>query len=160
MTVFTAQLIEKLKDGKPGDVLTDTDLVRVSEKNCRCGGNGYGYLMSAVRHCVKHYGVVWQRLPRAGCIKCLNAEEIAALGESAPRRIQRACNRTLAKMKTADVTAMTESGRTGYNLSLAQLGFIAHLSGSGGRKRLEARKISGPLYFSKMLDNMSKQDMA
>lgn len=130
-------LVERLKDGKPGDIATDEDLSRVCGRDTRLGGKGYQSLRTAVGYVAKHYQVVWGRVTGEGHLKCLDASERVALTRSGLKSIRRKAGRTTHIVAAVDTTQL-EPGQAKETTALAaQLGFIASFAGSQATKRLE-----------------------
>lgn len=153
MRLATSRLIDRLRTGKVGDTCTDEELSGVCERNTRVGENGYGYLQSAIRHVLRHYELVWKRIPGANAIRCLGASETIDLAKSKTRSIARQARRTTVQLK-AVATEVTEENRTAYLVSVAQAGTLAQMASDAGRKKLEARGITSPLDLGRLLENM------
>lgn len=154
MSPETQRLIEKLKEGKPGDVLTDDELREVCGKNTRVGCEGYANLWSAIRHCDREHGVAWSRVRGAWCIKCLGATELQDEDDASNKSIHRKTKRDLRRLKiaTTHTNGMDDAGRTQLNLRIAQKATMLMFSSSQTRKKLDARNITKPLDMNRLLD--------
>ena len=137
MSWATAKLIDLLKDGKPGEsVLTDERMTAVCEKSTEVGGNGYGNLGSAIRYCVRNYGLVWQRVVGENCIQCLNDPAKLILVDSRRQHVHRSTNRAGLELGTISPANLSDEDRTTFHATLAQIGGIKLMSSAGTRKKL------------------------
>lgn len=153
MRLATSKLIEELKVGAVGAVRTDEDLSKICERNTRVGGNGYGYLQSAIRHVLRYYDLVWKRIPAANALRCLGPVETIDLARSSTRSIARKARRAANQLKAVK-NLVTEDNRTEYLLSVAHTGTLALLASESGRKKLEVRGVDKPLDLGRLLENM------
>ncbi len=154
MRLETVKLIDALKTGKPGDTYTDEQLQQICDKDTRVTGDGYSYLGSAIRHCRNNHGVVWERVKGAGCIKCLNWEEVGESVDGDRRRIHRRAKVSCKKIATVDLAVVPEAGRVAFLAKAAHVGTLAAISDKGSQKKLEARKVTEPLDLKKLLEAM------
>lgn len=152
MHVCTSQLIDRIKDGKAGDVLTDEELSRLCGRNTCVGGDGYGYLNSAINHVLKQYGIVWKRERGANAIKCLEPEEIISTSEQDRKHIHRVGKRTVRRLGTVDIEQLPESVRRAHTLHFAQMATVVGLSARNTQKKLEARQTVEPMNINKMIE--------
>lgn len=154
MMLPTSKLIGALKDGPIGATRTDEDLSRISERDTRVGGTGYGYLQSAIRHVLRHHQLVWKRIPGAGAIKCLGSSETVTYARSRTKGIARSARRTVQQLRAVEADVQDDK-KSEYLVTMAQAGTLAQLASDSGRKKLEARDIDRPLDLSKLLENMN-----
>lgn len=152
MHVCTSQLIDRIKDGKAGDVLTDEELSRLCGRNTCVGGDGYGYLNSAINHVLKQYGIVWKRERGANAIKCLEPEEIISTSEQDRKHIHRVGRRTVRRLGTVDIEQLPPTARKAHSLQFAQMATIAAFSSKNTQKKLEVREKVEPLNMAKMIE--------
>jgi hypothetical protein len=156
MRLATAKLIEALKDGKVGDVLTDEEMFAICERKTMPGGNGYVNLQSAIRHVEKNYGLVWRRVATAGCIKCLDGVERCGVLASNRRHIGKVSRRALVVGRSIQVDELPESERTEALVQVAQLQAVEHFSRTETTKRLVARKATAAPDMAKLLEVFAK----
>jgi len=135
----TAQLISALKDGKPGDVLTDEHLSRVIERDCSNGGDGRRYVLSACKYLLRTHGVAWERVKGEGSIKCLSADERLESAKGSGARGRRWVKKGMATMPPMDDLAPDK--RSDALLTAAQLGGMEMFSRAQTRKQLEGGKL-------------------
>lgn len=140
-TAATLKLIERLKDGKIGDELTDTQLASVAGEVVKVGSKGYCHLLSAIRYTTRNHRVLWQRVPKAGAIRCLNSVETIAAGESHYRRAGREAKRGITKLKTLQLDQLQNGERTTFLTTMAQLGVIAGFGSKGAADRIDRKKL-------------------
>jgi hypothetical protein len=154
MMLPTSKLIGTLRDGPIGATRTDEELSRIAERDTRVGGNGYGYLQSAIRHVLRHHQLVWKRIPGAGAIRCLGGSETITYARSRTKGIARSARRTVQQLRAVerDVAPETQSE---YLVTMAVAGTLQQLASDSGRKKLEARGIDSPLDLGKLLVNMN-----
>lgn len=107
----TCSLIAKLKFGQPGDTIPDDELASVCGLRTGPGQPGYVYLMSAIRHVRKHHSIVWQRVVKCGCIKCLTAEERMATVDSLLKSATRVALRAHETSPMIDLVASKHRSR-------------------------------------------------
>ncbi|NIA15166.1 MAG: hypothetical protein GWP08_13925 [Nitrospiraceae bacterium] len=148
----TAALIDALKTGTPGNVLTDEQLRDIARRDTAPGGKGYASLQSAIRHCERNHGVVWKRRPGAACIECLSDPQKLDLADRHRRHVHKTANRAVRQLATVDTNGLPEADRSKFNVHFAQLSTLAAFSSTGTRKKLEVRKASREADMSKMLE--------
>lgn len=93
MSVETSLLVDKLRFGRPGDVMTDEELFSACGKHTAPGEPGYPNLSAAIKHVRRNHGIVWQRVCHEGKIKCLSSEERLVAVESIHRQASRLAQR-------------------------------------------------------------------
>jgi len=156
MSARTSKLIELMKDGKDGDILTDESLTEIAGVEVSVGGAGYSYLQSAVRYCTNNHKLVWQRIPKTGTIKCLGPQETVRAADRDMKHAGRTARRGIKKLKTIDSQKLNVQDTTKYLTSRAQLGVIAAASSGDTTKRLsEAKQIDPEEIQKKMLQLMA-----
>jgi len=151
MHVCTSQLIERLKDGSPGCVLTDEDLSEICGKDTSVGCDGYGYLTSAIGYVLRRYGVVWKRIRGASAIKCLDAEEIVTSSEGDRKHVHRIGKRAVLRLGTVDINQLPESARKAHTLQFAQMATVVGWSSKNTQKKLEVREKVEPMDPGKLI---------
>ncbi len=152
----TVKLIEKMRDGQPGDTFTDEELTEASNYDTRVGGKGYGYLQSAIRRCENQHGITWKRVLGGNCIRCLDNEGLMSLADSKRKHLRRVSKRTCRQLATADVTQMGRDEKTEYLASVAQFGTLAQFAGAATTKKLVARKVTEALDPARMLEALKE----
>lgn len=141
-SVETQQLINKLKDGKPGDQLTDEELTKLISMNVAPGEKGYGRLESAMRYVLNHHGLNWMRIRGARLIRCLDSQ--GTLGDITARndRQRHIARRTIKKAATIDHSTLTKEESDKASAMAVQAMMIEKVSDRKTTTFLETRHIS------------------
>ncbi len=72
MGPHTARAVERLKAGKPGDLLTRDEMATIIGRGCKTHELGYGNVNTAIRHTERHAGIVWRWDREAQALRCLS----------------------------------------------------------------------------------------
>lgn len=135
-----AQLVEKLKDGKAGDTLTDEQLAAICGKATGPNQPGYSSLQSAISHVRSNHGLTWQRLPKANAIRCLNAEETVESVTGDLRSIKKKSRRAASKLRTVDPSKIKDdSTRHKVTVLGAMMGALQVMAAGATVAKLEVR---------------------
>lgn len=145
-------LVEAMKSGQPGSILTDEALTAICGKDTAPGMDGYPSLNKAIGYVTQHYGIVWKRVPKAGCIKVLDAHETAEEVCSDMTGIRRKTRRTIRKAAATKLADLTQDERTQMLATSAQLGAIALMADSGTTKKLAARNVETAPDVKKLME--------
>ena len=132
-------LVERLKDGVPGDVISDAALGPVCGRDTAPGGNGYPALMSAIRHCWKIFGVRWKRISGRDAIQCLSPSERAEEAESDVRAMRRKARRSRERLATIPTDQLTDQERGKLLARVCQIGTIELMTSPAAAKKIEAQ---------------------
>ena len=154
VTACTMKLIDRLKDGEPGDTFTDEELTKVGGRETKVGGNGYNNLMSALRYCVRH-GVRWDRVREENRIRCLDDEERLVASHRDTHITHRRANRDLQKLRTVNPENLPEAKRPDFNALVAQQGTIAAFSSGKTTKRMMAKNVGESFDPKKLLEALN-----
>lgn len=139
----TLKLIDRLKDGHPGDVITDEQLHEVCGHRTAVNHAGYTNLLTAMRYVRGHFHKNWQRVHGAGAIKCLNSVETLDRGDSNRRMIRRKAVCAMNELRTIDPEQIEGRG-TEYNALIAQSATLILFADHGVTKKLQAREKEKP----------------
>lgn len=151
MRLSTAKLIEALKGGRAGDVLTDEQLSQHCGRPTAVGGSGYGNLQSAIRHVLTNYGICWQRVVGSGCIKCIDSGEKAQRLGRKLKHIHRTARREMKVAQTIDMHAIANDEKPEVLATIAALGVMHQFAGKRSIKALAARKATSAPDLQRML---------
>lgn len=135
------KLIDKMKDGKPGDVLTDAELMGLCNRITSPGGNGYPALQTAIQYCEKD-GVVWRRVPGEKRIACQDGLGVLALAKNTRRRVgrqMRGSGRRLRAINPADLP--NDQARQQHRNEVVIALFVADSVGEEKVKKLDVENI-------------------
>ena len=148
----TSILIDMLKDGKPGDTITDEAMFDHCGKQTCSSGSGYGNLETAKKYVLTNNGVVWYRVRGAGVIKCADAKEIGMDSKQTLKAIARRSKRGLKKIATVDLADVEDSDKSEFLAMSATLGTVAMFSKTSTQKKLSARCVEKPLELTTVID--------
>ena len=138
--VTAAALVERLRQGKPGDTFTDEQMQAICGKDTSSEGAGYSSLQSAINHVRANHGLVWQRIQKANAIRCLSADETVVNVGSDLRAIRKRTRRTVSKLETVDVSKIENAeNRSRATVLAAMFGAIQAVSSSATVKKLDVR---------------------
>jgi len=144
-------LIQRMKGGKPGDLLSDEELQKVSGRDCSPGGSGYGCLQTAIRHCERE-GVVWLRIPGSKQVKCLEPGEVLSCGTQTLRHINKQSKRATLRLGSMDDEALSADERRRRNALITQAGALAFFTRTSTVKLIEKRSVTATVDPSRMLE--------
>ena len=138
---ISCKLIDKLKDGKPGDVFTDVELAELCGKNTSPGGNGYPALQTAIRYCESD-GVVWRRVPGERKISCQDSMGVLNLAKHTRKHVgrqMRGSGRRLRAVNPADLP--NDQARQQHRNEAVTALFVADAVGESTVKKLNVKDM-------------------
>jgi hypothetical protein len=156
LTTHTSLLIELLSKGNPGDVLTDTDMSLYCGRNTASGHSGYNNLGTAIKYVLNHHNMLWERIPKSGCIKCKNAYEAVDSARKDVKVIHRKTRKSIKKLGTVDLEKVDMKDRSSVLSMTAQLGAIAMFSHSDTQRKLSSRNIKSAPELNEVLGLCNK----
>lgn len=133
-------LVEKLKDGKPGDIVSDEELTKLCGKPTEPHGIGYPALMSAIRYTVNTFGVRWKRIRGEKAISVLKPSERVEEEYKSLGSIRRATRRTLRMASTVDTKELDEAQKTRHFAVMAQYGAIELMAKPQTTQAIESKQ--------------------
>lgn len=133
---ITSALINALKDGKPGDELTEEQLKDACGFPVNIGSHHYGKLLSAIRYCINNHGRVWERQYNQHKIRCMNGEEVVVNSSRDTTAIRRRANRAKKKLYTVKLPDLTPEMQKQHVTAVAQLSAIHMFSGKKAHDNL------------------------
>lgn len=151
-SVPTRLLIQAMKDGKPGDMLTDEQLEQICREDCRPGKPGYPHLEKAKKYLTDN-GVVWERIRGAMCIKCLEPSEVNEGANTARRHILRKSKSAVKKLGSRNMDGATMEEKQRQLTHMGQFGALRLFSESSTTRQIEAREINEPPDMKKLLEH-------
>lgn len=152
MSLATVKIIEHLKDGPIGRVVSMADLKKLTGKDCSVGGDGYGYLRTACENVTKNYRLFWARIRGEDVVKCLGAEETDVHVEGTRRHIHKTSRRAVRRLSTVNIGTISEEARPAHIAKLAALGTLTELSASKTQKKLIQKKIANAVDMRRLLE--------
>jgi len=153
ITVKLSALLKSEAD-KNTQVLTDELLAKTAGASCAPGGRCYSFMQSAIRYCEREYGIVWQRMKKAGAIRRLGVTELHATANCAMHGISRRAKRTIIQLQSARPESLTQDERRIHLTKLAQVGVLAAAASKDMQKRLEARNVIEAPDNKRLLENL------
>jgi len=149
--LVTSKLIERLKAGNTGDIITDFELTGICGKDTRSGKAGYNALCRAIHHTLKHYGICWQRVRKENLIKCSNNAEKMQAAQSCVHSAGKSTKKSLEYSSTVDIDTLTPEQRSQFLVTTAQAGMIHHLTTRKVQKKMLSQKMYEPVSPEKLL---------
>jgi hypothetical protein len=149
-SVQSAIFINLLKEGSPGDEVTDLELSELlgSKKNITGPGQKfYQTLLGAQRYVVRAYGVVWYRVRKEYCLRCGNSEEIVAKAGSARRRASKISSRAVEELSTVDRDGLGDKEKDEYNALSFQHNALSCFATTEATNALVKAKVDPQVYF-------------
>ena len=132
----TVKLIERMKDGKPGDELTDAELEEACEYPTGVDCKGYSYLQTAIRYCLREFGVPWRRVVGEDRIRCPLHTERTPMSVGERKRINRRAKRNMLLLGSVDRATLSTDQQHEHLVETAVSGTLAQASSSKTVKRL------------------------
>lgn len=150
----TSMLIKAIQNGKPGDVMTDEELTKVCGKQTAPHGEGYSYLMSAIRHVLREHRILWKRIREKGCIKCLGNEECLMEVRGDLKATGRKARRARTKLVAIDNSALSHGKRLEAVALEYIMGMVAKIGKPSIVKRLTENDEFKPPPLKELMDNI------
>ncbi len=158
MRLATVKLIEVMSKGSPGEVLTDERTSVISGHDTHVGGNGYGYLCSAIRYCLREHGVVWRRVRGEARIECLSDDQKIDLADWERRGINRRTRRSMRTLGSVDPSRLSDEKRKEHLVLAAVCGTLLETSSPRTIKRLGGDGTPKALDMSRLLTAMTQTE--
>jgi hypothetical protein len=146
-----AMLIEELKEGTPGDTITDVALMGICGYDTSPKGKGYSALGTAIGVCLREHGILWSRIRSAGAIRCLDIERKVEYVKANNKHMGRVARKAVNILGSIAPSEIPDEKRPEFYSTLAQTGMIAEMSKPKTRKKLEDKKIMQPVDMKKLL---------
>jgi len=161
MSACTMRLIDVLKKGEPGDLLTDEQLSGACGRQTAVGGDGYNNLQTAIRYCKREHGLNWARQVGAGAVKCLNGKEGVVAGRYELGVVRRRSKRAVQTLQNATtLDDLDDQERSRCNALMSQHATLAIMAQSETTKKLAARNAANPVdpkrLLQAMIDNVGR----
>ena len=129
------RLKTELEKGKPGDILSDSQLKEIAGLDVGTKSRHCGYLYTAIRH-LEPLGIKWKRDPGQSRIRCLNDLEKTENCYSAIKHIGKTARKSARVMATVKPDNIPAEKRGFATAVSAQLGAVALLSKSTATTKL------------------------
>ena len=151
MDVSTRMLVNMMKDGRPGDVLTDDAMRAACGRITAPGGDGYANLATAIKHVTANYGKFWRRVPGEHCIKCFNGSETLEFAKDQRSQVSRKINGVRRALATVDPISLPDDQRTAYFAQASQMQALHKFCQWDSLKKIEDQKPSEVFDLAKTL---------
>jgi hypothetical protein len=152
LSPVTAKIIDRLKDGNVGDIVTDEELQACCGRDTRPNQNGYGNLATALKRLERIHGKVWLRVKGSDCLKCCDSIEIANTCDNDIQRVRRRTKRLNRRASLVDVESLKPDDAKRFMANCAISGTIGLLSQTSTAKKLMARNTDKPIELPKLLE--------
>lgn len=146
------QLVELLKSGKPGDTISDDTLSRACGRDTSPGGKAYPNLNTAIRYCEANFGVIWQRVPKSGMLKVLDAAETTEVGASGVKAISRKSKRVNRQLATVDTSELSDDQKSRLYAMRSQVGMFELFADSKTTKQLADKQVHATPDVKKLME--------
>lgn len=133
---YTNKLIERLRQGKPGDVITDEELLAVAGYGCGANQKCYSNLMTAIKYC-EGEGIIWRRMRGQKLIACQRAGEVVEQAVTDLRVVHRKAKRTSRRLIMTDTSELSSGEKMRHSSLVAQAGTLVMVSHGTTRNRIE-----------------------
>ena len=152
----TAALVERLKTGTHGDLITDVELSKLIGKDTRPNHKGYSNLMSAIGRCLREYRILWQRVRQENCIECVNDIGKVEVVKSKRQQIHRKARKSMRVSASVDLDGLDDAAKRLLLTETAITGTIALATKESTAKKLQARSFDTALSLPKLLEMFPK----
>jgi len=124
MCLHTSKAIDKLKDGKPGDMISREAMAAVIGRSCELSEKGYANVMSAIRHVERVHGVVWRWGRTEQAFVCLSAAQAVDDVQQTLKRSGKMARRALTTASTIKPEELDDEHRSRYRAACVQAELI------------------------------------
>lgn len=145
----TSKLIDKLRNGQPGDKVFDTELEADGLK-CTPNADDYENLCTAIKF-LRGEGIVWVRVRGAGYLQCLKPNERLDLANCYRRSISRKAKATMSVLASIDRDEVDEHRRRELDARKAQTATLVMFSDSSITKALQHKNTDAKVDREKVL---------
>ncbi len=136
MRLPTVKLVELFREGKPGDTHTDEALAKHCGHNTAVGQPGYGYLQTAIKYCLREYGIVWRRQRGENKIECLNDIQKVDFLSQERKGIRRRTKRGMHVAGAVVTSNLNDEDRTKHWVQTALFGSMLAITAPETTKKL------------------------
>jgi hypothetical protein len=142
MGAVTAKLVELLRSPETPSPLTDEAIYQACGRRCHVGAEGYGNLLTAIRHVARNHAINWRREVGAAAIVRLDARQSIQAADADRRHVKKTTSRAMTTLGNAKIESLPEREQTEARAMMAQLGALSLFASGHTRKQLEARKAT------------------
>lgn len=153
----TQLLINRLKDGKPGDKVTDEEIVALIKMPLGLGTKGSGRVNSAVNYVLSHFNINWKRIRGAKLLECLDSSGTLNEMRSRNDRQRHAAKKTVQKAKTISYDKLSPEERNQAYAISVQAAMTEKLLTNDSLNYLAHREVREPLKIGQVLSLFEKK---
>ena len=154
MCFQTSKAIDRLKEGKPGDLVSRDEMEAVIGRKCDAESLGYGNVQSAIRYVERTAGIVWRWDKESQAWRCLTPSQAAADAGLSLKRSGRWAKKSQLTASTIKVEELQEEERLAYRATCVQAELVRLTVTGAINKRLSALaqdKVVEPVDAKKLL---------
>lgn len=145
MGLHTARAVERLKKGKPDELIGLDEMADVVGRLCGNHEQGRGNVTSAIKHVETNFGLIWHWDRDAKGWRCLTNSAGAHLASQGSRATtNRRARRDLVRAACINQGDLKEDERREFEHGMVAVGLVLTASGAAFGKRLKA--IEGKLH--------------
>ena len=138
----TQQCIERLKQGKAGDVITAAEMASLMMTQCfDVGSKGYNWVRSAINATVRDHRVYWVRESHERIYKCAGNSQSQISTDAQIKRSARAAKKGLQISLCMDEATLTKDEQFDRRCSQMQANLIVAAASKKVRNQLTKDKI-------------------
>jgi len=134
LSIESAALTSRLRECKPGDIVTYAELSLLLGKNAR---EHRGPLQAARHRLERDERMIFEVIRLVG-VKCLSAPEAAASMASHVRRVRKAARKGVRKAQAIDILQVPPEARAGLVATASFLALVDSAGAPASMRRLEA----------------------
>ena len=138
MGPHTQRAVEKLRDGKPGDIIDRPAMTMIVGRECTPGALGYGNVSTAIKHVERHYAIVWRWIKSDKAWRCLTEEEKMTVEHGYTKQSRRCARRGMVVGQSIDVAQLSSDQKRVHSVNQSVAGMIYLCVGGAFRKKLKA----------------------
>ena len=132
----TVKCIERLKQGKPNELISRDQMAGIIGRECSPGDPGYANVNSAINQVEKGYGIVWRWDKTAKAWRCLDDAGKIGVAKGGISRARKIATRSLRVSSCVNHETLSSDAKQAHNLNVAVAGMLAIAASGSFRKTL------------------------
>ena len=157
LSIVTSRLINRLKDGKIGDMITDEELSKVAGVEITSTSKNAANLRSAIRNVQREYRLVWKRQFRAGYIKCCDALEVTNHCGKSIEQVARKSRYTVKTLLCADATKLEPRERDRHTNYIVVASLSASATSAAGQRIISKHGVVNPVNLLETIEALANK---
>ena len=146
MRYATSAAIDRLKEGKHGDIITRDEMASTIKESCAFDTPGYRSVCGAIKFAEKQFHVVWRWDRDQQAWRCLDDCQSTKVASQNMLRARSRAKRSLVIASAVDVKKLGDEDRREHSLCVISAGIMATAGSSAFRKRVADKQAIGPNY--------------